>query len=95
MEEVLNRERTAQIAHNAKQMTRLQDEIENAGSLIAALELQPVAELTVAISTILRQEGYRCQVSKASAICLLRESIEMKQQYIKTLSDWLRSALSE
>ena len=90
-----NREMALQIARNAKNIGELRGDIENAEKLIEALGIQPAAELTLLVSTFTRQEDYRCEVSTASAICLLRESIEMKQQYIKTLSDWLRSALSE
>jgi len=90
-----DQETALQIAKRARNIAELRGEIEKAEILIEALGKQPAADLTILVSTFLRLEDCRCEVSTASAICLLRESIEMKQQYIKTLSDWLRSALSE
>ncbi|HTG95734.1 MAG TPA: hypothetical protein VL866_24245 [Pyrinomonadaceae bacterium] len=95
MDNALDRDTAGSIAHNASAIVKLQGEIANAADLIRVLDSLPLGEATITVSTFVRQEPYSCAISNASAICLLRESIEMKQQYIKTLSDWLRSALNE
>ena len=90
-----DQETALQIAKRAKNIAELRGEIERAEKLIEALREQPVVELTILVSAFLPLEDCRCEVSMASAICLLRESIETKQEYIKTLSGWLQSTLSE
>lgn len=91
-----NRGTALQIARHAKTIGELRGEIEDAKELIKALDkTQCAGDLTISVSTLFLHKDHRCQVSAASAICLLRESIEMKQEQIKALSEWLRSTLSE
>ena len=95
MDNLISLEDADAIAQHARFVSEVQRQVNHANELIEALQSDERAEVEVSFSTAFKQGHYHCQVSAASAICLLRESIEIKQQYIKTLSEWLRSALNE
>jgi hypothetical protein len=85
----------AEIARFAQGIVKAQISIGQAEMMIETLITYPLADIRLEVSTLVRQESYPCQITNASAVALLRESIELKRQDIRIASDWLRFRLKE
>lgn len=95
MDKAITLERAREISRVAHNVVEGQAEIEKADRLIKQFETTPLREITIVVTAFPEQGDYTCDVSVASAVCLLREVVERKQQHIDRCSDWLRSALNE
>ena len=95
MEKAITLERAREISRVAHSIVEGQSEIEKADKLIKRFETTPLREITIVVTAFPEQGDHACDVSVASAICLLREVIERKQQHVDKCSEWLRCVLSE